>query len=103
MEMALTGALYTAARAERFGLVNRVVLPRAERFARRRRFAREIAERSAATIAIGKSAFYAQIEAPLSDAYALASKAMIENLAHPDSAEGIGAFLDTTRAEMGGA
>jgi enoyl-CoA hydratase/carnithine racemase len=102
MEMALTGALYTAAEAERFGLVNRVV-PEGRALREAQALAREIAERSAATIAIGKRAFYAQIEAPLSDAYALASKAMIENLAHPDSAEGIGAFLDKRAPKWEGA
>jgi enoyl-CoA hydratase/carnithine racemase len=93
MEMALTGALYGAAEAERFGLVNRVV-PEGRALSEAQALAREIAQRSAATIAIGKRAFYAQLEAPLPEAYALAGKAMIENLAHPDSAEGIGAFLD---------
>ena len=102
MEMALTGALYTAAEAERFGLVNRVV-PEGRALREAQALARKIGERSAATIAIGKRAFYAQIEAPLSDAYALASKAMIENLAHPDSAEGIGAFLDKRAPKWEGA
>jgi enoyl-CoA hydratase/carnithine racemase len=31
---------------------------------------------------------------PLDDAYALAARAMVENLLHPDSAEGVAAFLD---------
>jgi enoyl-CoA hydratase/carnithine racemase len=92
MEMALTGALYTAAEAERFGLVNRVVPE-----------GRALREAQALAGEIGKRAFYAQIEAPLSDAYALASKAMIENLAHPDSAEGIGAFLDKRAPKWEGA
>jgi enoyl-CoA hydratase/carnithine racemase len=102
MEMALTGALYGAAEAERFGLVNRVV-PAGRAVRAAQALAREIAQRSAATIAIGKRAFYAQLEAPLSDAYALASKAMVENLAHPDSAEGIGAFLDKRAPKWEGA
>jgi enoyl-CoA hydratase/carnithine racemase len=93
MEMALTGELFSAADAERFGLVNRVV-PEGRALAEAQALARSIADRSAATIAIGKRAFYAQLEKPLPEAYALAGRAMIENLAHPDSAEGIGAFLD---------
>src|ERR1700678_2611934 len=56
MEMALTGALYTAAEAERFGLVNRVV-PEGRALRDAQALAREIGERSAATIAIGKRAF----------------------------------------------
>jgi enoyl-CoA hydratase/carnithine racemase len=31
---------------------------------------------------------------PLDEAYALAGRAMIDNLLHPDSAEGAAAFLD---------
>jgi enoyl-CoA hydratase/carnithine racemase len=102
MEMALTGALYGAAEAERLGLVNRVV-PEGNAVAEAQALAREIAQRSAATIAIGKRAFYAQIEAPLPEAYALAGRAMIENLAHPDSTEGIGAFLDKRAPKWEGA
>ena len=93
MEMALTGKLYSAAEAERFGLVNRVV-PRGQALSEALALARDIAGRSAATIAIGKRAFYEQIEKPLDVAYALAAKAMVENLAEPDFAEGIGAFLE---------
>jgi len=93
MEMALTGKLYSAAEAERFGLVNRVV-PEGRALAEAQALAREIASRSAATLAIGKRAFYEQIEQPLDVAYALAAKAMVDNLAEPDSIEGIGAFLE---------
>jgi enoyl-CoA hydratase/carnithine racemase len=100
MEMALTGRLYTASEAERFGLVNRVV-PEGRALEEALTLAREIAGRSARTLAIGKRAFYAQIERPLDEAYALASLAMIENLAEPDSVEGIGAFLEKRRPVWG--
>ena len=93
MEMALTGKLYSAGDAERFGLVNRVV-PAGQALSEARALARTIAERSAPTLAIGKRTFYAQIEMPLDEAYALASRAMVDNLADPDSVEGIGAFLE---------
>ena len=93
MEMALTGRLYSAAEAERFGLVNRVVPP-GQALAEAKALARTVAERSGPTIAIGKRAFYEQIEQPLDVAYALAAKAMVDNLAEPDSVEGIGAFLE---------
>jgi enoyl-CoA hydratase/carnithine racemase len=93
MEMALTGALYGARDAERFGLVNRVVAAGAA-YEETMKLARAIAARSAATIAIGKRAFYAQRDLDLADAYELASKAMVANLLHPDSDEGIGAFLE---------
>lgn len=102
MEMALTGELYDAARAERFGLVNRVV-PAGSALAEARALAMSIASRSAATLAIGKRAFYAQIEAPLPEAYAIAARAMVDNLAHADSAEGIGAFLEKRAPKWEGA
>lgn len=93
MEMALTGEFCDAATAERFGLVNRVV-PAGAALAEARKLAAQIAARSAATLAIGKRAFYRQIEMPLDQAYALAARAMVDNLLHRDSAEGAAAFLD---------
>jgi len=93
MEMAMTGALYGAADAERFGLVNRVV-PEGRALAEAQALAGTIARHSLAALAIGKRAFYAQIEKPLDEAYAVASLAMIDNLADPDSVEGLAAFLE---------
>jgi len=100
MEMALTGKLFSAGEAERFGLVNRVV-PESRALSEAQALARTIAQRSAPTLAIGKRTFYAQIEQPLDEAYALASRAMIDNLAEPDSVEGIGAFLEKRRPVWG--
>ncbi len=93
MEMALTGDLYSAVEAERFGLVNRVV-PAGQALAAAQQIGARLATRSAATLAIGKKTFYQQVELGLADAYALASRAMVENLLRPDAAEGIGAFLE---------
>jgi enoyl-CoA hydratase/carnithine racemase len=93
MEMALTGKLYTAAEAERMGLINRMV-PQGQALAEAKALAAGIGARSAATVAIGKRAFNEQIEEPLSVAYSLAAKAMVDNLAEPDSVEGIAAFLE---------
>jgi enoyl-CoA hydratase/carnithine racemase len=100
MEMALTGKLYSAAEAERFGLVNRVV-HEGQALSEAQALAKTIAERSAPALAIGKRAFYAQIERPLDEAYAVASLAMIDNLAEHDSAEGIGAFLEKRQPRWG--
>ena len=93
MELALTGELFDAAWAERHGLVNRVVAE-GQALAEALALAKKIASRSAVTLAIGKRAFYRQIESPLDEAYALASRAMVDNLAHSDSVEGIGAFIE---------
>jgi enoyl-CoA hydratase/carnithine racemase len=100
MEMAMTGRLYSAAEAERFGLVNRVV-PEGRALDEAQTLAKTIAQQSAPTLAIGKRAFYAQIERPLDEAYAIASLAMIDNLAQDDSVEGIGAFLEKRRPVWG--
>ena len=100
MEMAMTGQLYSAADAERFGLVNRVVAE-GRALDEAQALAKTIAQQSAPTLAIGKRAFYAQIERPLDEAYAVASLAMIDNLAEHDSVEGIGAFLEKRRPTWG--
>jgi enoyl-CoA hydratase/carnithine racemase len=96
MEMAMTGQLYSAAEAERFGLVNRVV-PEGHALEEAQALAKTIAQQSGPTLAIGKRAFYAQIERPLDDAYSVASLAMIDNLAEPDCVEGMSAFLEKRR------
>jgi enoyl-CoA hydratase/carnithine racemase len=102
MEMALTGNLYDAATAERFGLISRVA-PAGQALAEAQKLASSIAARSAVTLAIGKRALYAQIEAPLAEAYALAARAMVDNLAHPDASEGAAAFLDKRAPRWEGA
>jgi len=100
LEMAMTGRLYSAAEAERFGLVNRVV-PEGKALEEAQGLARTIAQHSGPTLAIGKRAFYAQIEKPLDEAYAVASLAMVDNLAEADSVEGLGAFLEKRKPAWG--
>ena len=93
MEMLLLGEQLSAEDAARYGLVNRVVAPDrvlGEALA----MARVIAAKSDVTVAIGKEAFYRQIEEPLADAYAYAVAVMVENMMARDAAEGIGAFLE---------
>ena len=77
----------------RYGLVNRVVAEDRV-LAEAVVLAGKIAEKSPATVAIGKAAFYAQVEMPLVEAYAHATKVMVENMLARDAAEGIAAFLD---------
>ena len=92
MEMLLTGDLIDAARARELGLVNRVV-PEAELDQQVAALARQITEKSPLTLAIGKEAFYRQVEMGLDDAYAYASEVMTRNMLARDAAEGIDAFL----------
>ena len=101
LEMAMTGRLYGAAEAERFGLVNRVV-PQGRALEEAQALAKAIAAHSAPTLAIGKRTFYAQIDEPLEAAYGLAAQAMVDNLAFPDSVEGLSAFLEKRRPHWGG-
>jgi len=56
--------------------------------------ARQIAAKSALTLAIGKEAFYRQAELGLADAYKYASEVMTQNMLALDAAEGIDAFLE---------
>jgi enoyl-CoA hydratase/carnithine racemase len=100
MEMAMTGRLYSAAEAEHFGLVNRVVAE-GRALEEAQALAKTIAQQSAPTLAIGKRAFYDQIQRPLDEAYAVASVAMIDNLAEPDCVEGMSAFLEKRRPVWG--
>lgn len=100
MEMLLTGDLIPAARATEIGLINRVV-PAEALAAETAKLAEQIAAKSAETIAIGKRAFYEQIEKPLPDAYAFAADVMTENMLARDAEEGIGAFLEKREPEWG--
>jgi len=92
MEMLLTGDLVDAQTALAWGLVNRVV-PADGLDAAVRHFTEIIKARSAATIRVGKQAFYAQIEQPVVAAYNMTSDVMACNMLFDDAAEGIDAFL----------
>jgi enoyl-CoA hydratase/carnithine racemase len=96
MEMLLTGEAVSAEEAMRIGLVNRVVPAGRER-EEAMALARMIASKSALTVKIGKEAFYRQLEMNLADAYAYASRTMVENMLARDAEEGIGAFIEKRR------
>ena len=93
MEMLLTGTPVPAARAREIGLVNRVVAA-GDLDAAVADLAGGIAAKSPVVLAIGKEAFYRQIEMDLDDAYAYTSEVMCLNLAKRDAAEGIDAFIE---------
>ena len=93
MEMLLTGDRVEAEQAERWGLINKVVDDD--------KLDQEIAgitakltSKSPLTLAIGKEAFYAQIDMDVEAAYAYASEAMTRNMLARDAEEGIDAFLE---------
>ncbi len=93
MEMLLTGEMVAADEARRIGLVNRVVAPEILEV-ETSKLAELIAGKPRATVKIGKEAFYRQLEMPLDEAYAYASKVMTENMLAAEAAEGIGAFVE---------
>jgi enoyl-CoA hydratase/carnithine racemase len=101
MEMLLLGEMIGAQEAADYGLVNRVVDPD-KLMSEAMAMAQAIAAKSAATVAIGKEAFYRQIELPLAEAYDYASGVMVENMLHRDAAEGIGAFLEKRQPKWSG-
>lgn len=92
LEMLLTGELVDAARAAEWGLINRAV-PAAELAAETRKLAAQVCEASALVIALGKQAFYTQIDLEQPKAYAYAKEVMSMNALAADAQEGISAFL----------
>ncbi|MEO0368902.1 MAG: enoyl-CoA hydratase [Pseudomonadota bacterium] len=93
MEMLLTGDMISAEKAERIGLVNRVVKDDALAAATLE-MAEVIASKSTMTVATGKQAFYRQAEMPLAKAYEYAAEVMVDNMLKHDAEEGIGAFIE---------
>lgn len=101
MEMLLLGEMLPAREAADYGLVNRVV-PRDRVLDEALSMANQIAAKSSLTVAIGKEAFYAQIEMPTADAYTYAADVMVQNMMARDAAEGIGAFIEKRKPEWKG-
>ena len=93
MEMLLTGETIDAPTAVSYGLINRAV-PVGELDAAVSELAAKIVSKSPLTLAIGKRAFYEQVEMPLAEAYAHASEVMTRNMLARDAEEGIDAFLE---------
>ncbi len=102
MEMLLLGEALTAADAATYGLINRAVAPD-QVMPQTLAFAQQIAAKSSATVAIGKAAFYSQIEQSLATAYADAAAVMVANMMYADAQEGIGAFLEKRHPTWTGA
>jgi enoyl-CoA hydratase/carnithine racemase len=92
LQMLLTGEMVDARTAAEWGLVNQVVAG-GELQAATRKLAGKIAEASSLVVAIGKQAFYTQIDLDQPKAYAYAKEVMSMNALAADAQEGIGAFL----------
>jgi enoyl-CoA hydratase/carnithine racemase len=92
LHMLLTGDPVDARTAARWGLINQAV-PAASLSAATRQLAAKVAEASSLVTAIGKQAFYTQIDLDRSKAYAYAKEVMALNAMAADAQEGIAAFL----------
>ena len=92
LQMLVTGELVDARTAADWGLINLVVsasdLPAATR-----RLAAKVAEASSLVVALGKQAWYTQIDLDQAKAYAYAQEVMSMNAMAADAQEGIAAFL----------
>jgi enoyl-CoA hydratase/carnithine racemase len=93
LEMLFTGQPISAEEAERAGLVNHV-LPAEQLHEETLRLASRIAAASRETIALGKKAFYEQIQRDRPAAYEMAQAVMVANSQSVDAQEGICAFLE---------
>jgi enoyl-CoA hydratase/carnithine racemase len=101
LEMLLTGEMISAATAAEWGLINRAVEASALPI-ETRRLADCIASASSLTVAIGKKAWYAQIDLDQAEAYAYAKEVMSMNSLTADAQEGMAAFLEKRRASWSG-
>jgi enoyl-CoA hydratase/carnithine racemase len=97
LQMLMTGEMIDAHRAADWGLVNQVV-PAAELRTETRKLAARIAEASDLVVALGKQAYYTQIDLDQPKAYAYAKEVMSMNSLAADAQEGISAFLEKRQA-----
>ncbi|HEX6311072.1 MAG TPA: enoyl-CoA hydratase-related protein [Acidimicrobiia bacterium] len=100
LELALTGDTVDAHTAADWGLVNRVVPP-AELDDATLDLLRRATRGSVGSKALGKQAFYAQIDLPQPDAYEYAIDVMARSGASADAQEGFAAFLEKRRPRFG--
>lgn len=98
MEMLLTGKPMHGAEAEASGLINAAV-PDDELDAAVNTLARLIKSKSGRIMAIGKKAFYEQIEKPMAKSYIYAAAVMVQNMLEDDCTEGIAAFIEKRQPE----
>ncbi len=92
LQLLLTGDFIDAETAADWGLVN-LVVPATDLDDSVKALARRIASASSDTVAIGKAAFYSQVDRTETEAYAYTREVMARNASTADAQEGISAFL----------
>jgi len=98
MELLTTGHLMSAPEAANAGVINKFVSTDQldEAVAT---MANAVAEKPASVLALGKQAFYRQLEMPLDEAYAHTSKVITDNMMMDAACEGISAFIEKRKPE----
>jgi len=98
LQMLMTGELVDARTAAEWGLINQAV-PAGELQSSTRNLATKVAEASSLVVALGKQAYYTQIDLDQPKAYAYAIEVMAATSQLPDAREGMRAFLDKRKPE----
>jgi len=93
MEMLLLGEFISPSKAQEMGLINKIVSDK-DLKEETIKMAKIIASKSPSTVAIGKEAFYKQLEMSLDEAYKYTSQVMSMNMLEKDAQEGISAFIE---------
>jgi enoyl-CoA hydratase/carnithine racemase len=97
-ELLTTGQFMDAQEACAAGLVNRVVA--SDMLAQETdALAELVASKLGSAVAIGKKAYYRQLEMGLADAYDYTRKVMVTNMMDGDTAEGIQAFIEKRKPD----
>ena len=96
LEMLLAGDFIDAQEALRLGLVN-ALAPAAELDAAVEALAARLLDKPRRVLALGKQAFYRQLEMGLEEAYAFTTEVIVENALGRDFEEGLSAFAGKRR------
>ena len=100
MEMLLTGDFIEAEEALRVGLVNQVVRPDELEEAFEAMVTR-LLDKPKDVLALGKRAFYQQLEMGLADAYDFTTQVIVDNALGKDFEEGLSAFIEKRQPNWG--
>ncbi|PLX36675.1 MAG: enoyl-CoA hydratase [Hyphomicrobiales bacterium] len=98
MQMLTLGHMIGPDDARTYGLVNEVVAPD-ELADTAMAMARRAAQKSRAVVALGKEAFYRQVELGVEDAYSLMGRVIVDNLMMRDAEIGIACFIGKEKPE----